>query len=68
MQNFWDCMTLAASFPIHYAVVIQYCKYEIFEWLNAMDDKLKRSGGPFPFVTEAQVEFGTGNGGVLRML
>ena len=51
---------LVASFPIHCALIIQYCKYKIFGLLNAMDDKLKRSGGPFPFVTEAQVELGTG--------
>ena len=64
---------LVASFPIHCAVIIQYCKYKIFGLLNAMDDKLKRSGGSLSLCnwsssrTEAQVEFGTGNGGGLRM-
>ena len=64
---------LVASFPIHCAVIIQYCKYKIFELLNAMDDKLKRSGGSLSLCnwsssrTEAQVELGTGNGGGLRM-
>ena len=47
---------LVASFPIHCTVIIQYCKYKIFGLLNAMDDKWREVGVPFPFVTEAQVE------------